>query len=235
MPAIYERELKAYFKSPVAYIVIGFFILLTSVFYYLGNIYTRSADLSSLFGNMGIFLLFITPLLTMKSLSEDRKIGTEVLLTTSPTKLYSIVLGKYLASLSVFLVITLITLIYPVILSFYSRPSVFHILGGYLGFIFLGASMLSVGVFASSLTENQIIAAVISFVSLLIIMVLQPFGFMAGGIISKIMNWFSLFSRFDDFGRGILDLRPIIYYLSFVFVFLFLTVRVLEKRSWSRG
>jgi ABC-2 type transport system permease protein len=235
MMAIYEREFKAYFKSPVAYIVMGFFILLTSVFYYLGNIYTRSADLSSLFSSMGIFLLFIAPLLTMKSISEDRKSGTEVLLVTSSIKLHSIVLGKYLASLSVFLTMTLITLIYPIILAFYSQLSFYHIVGEYLGFIFLGASMLAVGVFASSLTENQITAAVISFVSLLIIMALQPFGVMVGGILSKILGWFSLFSRFDDFERGILDLRPIIYYLSFVFVFLFLTVRVLEKRSWSRG
>lgn len=234
MSAIFWKEVKSYFYSPIAYILIGLFILLTSIFFWPLLIY-QSADFNGVLGTMGFILLFIVPVLTMRILAEDRKNGTDVLLITSPVSLTGIVVGKYLASLFVFLVMTCITFIYPIILIAFKGPFTVQLIGGYVGFILLGASFISVGVFASSLTENQIIAVVISFVSLLIMWFMDYISQFAGGFLSKVLNWFSLLSRYEDFNKGILGLSPIVYYISFIAVFLFLTIRVIEKRRWSQG
>jgi ABC-2 type transport system permease protein len=234
MLAILKKEIKSYFYSPVAYVLIGFFILLTSIFF-IPNLSYQMGDFSGNLSSMGFMLIFIVPILTMRILAEDRKNGTEVLLATSPVNLSAVVLGKYLATVFVFLVLTAITLIYPIILMAFGAKLTGQLVGGYVGFILLGASFIAVGVFASSLTENQVIASVISFVSLLIIWVAGSVGSMLGGFASKLLNWISLLSRYDDFNRGILGLSPIVYYLSFITVFLFLTVRVIERRRWSQG
>ncbi len=120
-------------------------------------------------------------------------------------------------------------------LAIFGNPAVAQIIGGYTGYILLGASFLAVGVFASSLTENQVIAAVISFVALLTMWIIDYLASFTGGIIAVVLNWFSLFSRYYDFNIGILDLAPVIYYISFISVFLFLTVRIIERRRWTQG
>lgn len=234
MLAIFKREVKSYFYSPVAYVLIGLFTFLSS-FFFTPNLLGGYAEFNGNLGTMGLLLVFILPILTMRILAEDRRNGTEVLLVTSPVSLSGVVVGKYLAALFVFLVMTAITLIYPIILSIFGQPALAPIIGGYIGFILLGASFLSVGVFASSLTENQVVAAVISFVSLLIMWVIDGISGMIGGWIAKVLNWFSLMSRYQDFNRGILDISPVIYYISFISIFLFLTIRVIEKRRWSQG
>lgn len=234
MFAIFRKEVKSYFYSPIAYILIGFFILLSSIFFWPNLIY-QYADFNGVLSTMGFILIFIIPVLTMRILAEDRKNGTEVLLITSPSSIADIVLGKYFATLFVFLVMTAITFIYPIILIAFGGQLTVQLIGGYIGFILLGAAFLSVGVFASSLTENQVVAVVISFVSLLIMWLADGIGGIAGGIISKILSWFSLISRYEDFNAGILGLSPIVYYISFVGVFLFITIRVIERRRWSQG
>lgn len=234
MFAIFKREVKAYFYSPIAYVLIGLFILLSSIFF-IQNLNYQIADFNGNLSTMGFILIFIVPILTMKILAEDRKNGTEVLLITSPVSLTRIVVGKYLAVLFVFLVITVITFLYPVILVIFGGSITAQLIGGYIGFILLGASLISVGVFASSLTENQVIAAIISFVSLLIMGIIGPLSSSAGGVLGKVLGWLSVVSRNYDFNMGILSLSPIIYYLSFTTIFLFLTIRVIEKRRWSQG
>ena len=234
MAAIFWKEVKSYFYSPMAYILIGLFILLTSIFFY-PNLMYLSGSFNGVLSTMGFILLFIIPILTMRILAEDRKNGTEVLLITSPASITSIVLGKYLATCFVFLVMTVLTFIYPVILLAFGATFTSQLIGGYIGFLLLGATFISIGIFASSLTENQIIAVVISFVSLLVMWLADSLGSMIGGVASKILNWFSLMSRYEDFNNGILGLSPVVYYLSFIAVFLFLTVRVIEKRRWSQG
>jgi len=238
MLAIFKRELKSYFYSPIAYVLIGFFILLSSVFF-LPNLTEGNTWFTGNLSTMAVFLVFIVPILTMRILAEDRKNGTEVLLITSPTNLTNIVLGKYFAAFSVFLVMTCITFAYPVILMIFGNPPMPQIIGGYIGFIFLGAAFIAVGLFASSLTENQVIAAVVGFVGLLIMWVMDGvsnmFANVLWGKLSMILDWFSLLSRYQDFSAGILNLGPIMYYVSFSAVFLFLTIRVIEKRRWSQG
>lgn len=235
MAAIFWKEVKSYFYSPMAYILIGLFMLLTSVFFYLGNLASQSADFNGTLSTMGFLLLFITPVLTMRILAEDRKNGTEVLLITSPADITSIVFGKFLAAYFVFLVMTAISFIYPLILIAFGGVVSVQLVGGYIGFLLLGAAFISVGVFASSLTESQVVAVIISFVMLLIMWLADSISGSVGGFISKICSWISLLSRYTDFNNGILSLTPVIYYLSFVAVFIFLTIRVIEKRRWSQG
>ncbi|HHV60881.1 MAG TPA: ABC transporter permease [Clostridiaceae bacterium] len=234
MLAVFKREVRAYFYSPIAYVLIGFYILLCSIFF-LPNLYGGRADFNSNLSSMGFLLLFIVPILTMRIYAEDRKNGTEVLLMTTPVRLTGVVLGKYFAVLFVFLVMTAITLIYPIILAIFGNPPVSQIVGGYVGFILLGATFISIGVFASSLTENQIIAAVVAFVMLLVMWLMDAISSMLSGLLSKALSWFSLLARYSEFNLGILNISPIVYYLSFTAVFIFLTVRVIEKRRWSQG
>lgn len=234
MSAIFWKEVKSYFYSPMAYILIGLFLLLTSIFFYPNLVYA-SGDFNGTLSSMGFILLFIIPVLTMRILAEDRKNGTEVLLITSPASITSMVVGKFLAVCFVFAVLTALTFIYPIILLAFGGTFTVQLVGGYIGFLLLGATFISIGVFASSLTENQVIAVVISFVSLLIMWLAGSLTSMVGGIASKVLGWFSLMSRYEDFNRGILGLSPVVYYLSFMAVFLFLTIRVIEKRRWSQG
>lgn len=234
MSAIFWKEVKSYFYSPMAYILIGLFMVLTSVFF-VPNLVYGVGSFNNVLSNMGFILLFIIPVLTMRILAEDRKSGTEVLLITSPASIISIVAGKYLAACFVFLVATVLSFIYPIVLLAFGATFTVQLIGGYIGFILLGMTFISVGVFASSLTESQVVAVIISFVSLLVMWLAGSLSTMVGGFASKVLDWFSLLSRYEDFTRGILGLSPVVYYLSFIGVFLFLTTRVIEKRRWSQG
>ncbi len=234
MFSIFKKEFKSYFNSPIAYVMIGLFIFISSLIFNI-NLTNGIAEYIFNLNYMALVLILIVPILTMKLLADERKSGTEVLLVTSPASLTSIVVGKYLAAFSVFLVMTGITFIYPIILSVLGEPYIPEVIGGYVGFILLGAAFIAFGVFASSLTESQIISAIVSVVGLLMMWLLQGIAPSLGGIWSKILSWFSLYSRTEDFFAGILSLGPVVYYLSFSAVFVFLTIRVIEKRRWSKG
>lgn len=234
MAAILKREIKAYFHSPVAYVLIGLFIFISSLFF-LPNLFVQSANFNDNLSSMALILLFIIPILTMRTLAEERKNGTEVLLVTSPVSIWGIVLGKFFGALFVYLVLVVITFVYPIILISFGGALTAQLVGGYAGFILLGAACIAVGVFASSLTENQVVAAVLGFVALLTMWLIDFIANFAGGVFAQALQWLSLISRYNDFNRGILALSPVVYYLSFIMVFLFLTVRVLEKRRWSQG
>jgi len=234
MRAIFWKEVKSYFYSPIAYILIGLFILLTAIFFYPYLKYGYG-DFNSTLSNMGFILLVIVPILTMRILAEDRKNGTEVLLITSPANITSIVVGKFLAVYFVFLVMTVLTFVFPIVQLAFGADFTAQLVGGYIGFLLLGATYIAVGVFASSLTENQIVAVIISYASLFIMWLADSLATMIGGFASKLLGWFSLLTRYDDFNRGILNFGSVVYYLSFIFVMLFLTVRMIEKRRWSQG
>ena len=234
MRAIFWKEVKSYFYSPVAYVLIGMFTLISSIFFW-PNLLSMSGEFNNNLATMGYILIFLVPILTMRILAEDRKNGTEVLLLTSPVNLAGIVLGKYFAAVFVFLIMVLVSFIYPIILCAFGASITPQLVGGYIGFILLGASFISVGVFASALSENQVIAAIVSFVGLLIMWIADGIGGMVGGFLAKILYWFSLLSRYDDFNRGVLNLSAIVYYLSFIGIFIFLTIMIIERRRWSRG
>lgn len=237
MFSIFKKEVKSYFYSPIAYVLTGVFMIVSAFLFWVFNLYYQTADLQWMF-NHWIFILVIiifVSILTMRIFAEERKNGSDVLLMTSPVSVTNIVLGKFLATYVIFLAMVGLSLIFPVITFIFGNPAFFTLLGGYVGFILLGATFVAVGLFASSVTENQIISVVISFVTLLMMWIMGEASANIGGILSKIMNWISLTTRYKDFSSGILNLSSVVYYLSFTAVFLFVTVRMIEKRRWSQG
>lgn len=233
--AIYKKDLKSYFLSPIAYVSIGFFLILSSLFFYLSTIGTRIATMEFTFWDMMLFFLFIAPILTMRLIAEEKRAGTDQLLLTCPLRPINIVLGKYFAAFTVYLVMLLITIVFPAILYYYSKIDLGPVFSGYLGLILVGGAFISLGLFASSVTESQIIAGIIGIASLLLFWSLGWLGSTFEGNVKKVFESLTLTNHFNSFQTGILDTGDIFYYLSFIFIFLYLTVRVIEKRKWSRG
>lgn len=249
--AICKKEIKAYFTSPIAYVVITVFLVLVGFFFYNLILWFNSQSLqmarnpnyyqqlninqmvySPLFHNMSIILLLMIPLLTMRLFSEEKKIKTDELLYTSPLSVNQIILGKYSASLFVLVTMLLLTGILSIFTFAYGNPETVPILDGYLGLFFVGAAFMAAGIFFSSLTENQIVSAVLTFGALLLFWILNWASYSAGGIWKGVLNYLSFFQHFDDMTKGILDTTHIVYYLSFCFFFLFLTHSVIQSRRW---
>lgn len=237
MIAIYKKDVKSYFLSPIAYIVIGLFLFITSWIFIRATIDQGVAIMDDIFRFIILILLIISPILTMKLIAEEKKTGTYQLLLTSPISSWSIVLGKYFAVLSVYAVMLIFTFTFPIILNHYSPTGIdiLPVVSGYIGLFLIGGAFLSFGLLASSLTENQIVAGVIGVISLFILYILDLIGGGFEGVTKKVFEFMSLGNRFNDFQIGILDTGNIVYYLSFIFIFLYLCVVVIEKRKWSRG
>lgn len=236
MLAVFKRELKGYFFSPIAYIFMGFFLLITGVFFYAYNIGPAQANYNSMLGNLMFMFMLTVPILTMRSLSEERKNKTDQLLLTSPVSVTNIVLGKYFAAVAVFLVTLVISFVYPATLFIYGNPSPLEILTGYIGFFLLGATLISVGVFISALCENQVTSAIVTLVVLLAMFIgaasiIQQL--ISVQWINTVLSWFSVYDRYANFSQGLLSLPEIFYYISFAAVFVFLTIRTVERRRWS--
>ena len=234
MIAIFKKEFRNYFMSPIGYIFVAVFTFLASMFFSSGILMSQKADISIMFSDINVIYLFLAALLTMRLLSEEKNKKTDQLLLSSPVSITEIVLGKYLAAMAVFGVTLIISLIYPAIMFRFGNPSLSEVIGSYIGFILLWGAFISVGIFISSLTESQMIAGVFTFSSLLLIYFISWFEMsLQNEIAKKIVNWFSLLSRYSEFQSGILNVENIIYYLSFIFVFLFLTVKGIDKRRYS--
>ena len=234
MTAIFKKEFKTYFLSPVGYIFVGVFMALAGMFFSSGILMSQQADISLMFSDINVVYLFLASLLTMRLLSEEKNKKTDQLLLSAPVSITEIVLGKYLAAMAVFGVTMLLSLIFPAIMFMYGEPALSEVIGSYIGFILLWGAFISIGVFISALTESQVIAAVFTFAGLLLIYFISWFESSVKNVIAqKIIGWFSLLSRYSEFQSGILNVENIIYYLSFIFVFLFLTVRVIDKRRYS--
>lgn len=249
--SIAKRELQAYFTSPIAYALIAVFLVLAGFFFYSllwwfnaqamqmaqNPYYAQQVNINQmvyapLFHNMSIILLLIIPLLTMRLLAEEKRVGTEELLYTSPVSVFQIILGKYLASLIVLATTLALTLVHAIFVFAYGNPELAPILCGYLGLFLLGAAFLAVGIFFSSLTDNQIVAAVLTFGALLMFWVLSWAAGSAGGFWREVLNYLSFFQHFDNLTRGILDTSDLAYYVSFAAFGLFLTHSVIQSRRW---
>ncbi|OXT09040.1 ABC transporter permease [Thermoanaerobacterium thermosaccharolyticum] len=230
---IYKRELKSYFLSPLAYVLVGFLLLISGYFFATFVLTTQYALMSPVFSNMVFVFMFISPILTMRLISEEMKNGTDQLLMTSPLKITDMVLGKYFASLTVYALSLVISLIYPLYLKIYSTPDFGPILTGYIGTFLMGAAFIAIGIFASSLTENQLIAGVIGFSILLLFWIISWLGDVFQGTAKTIVENLSLLQRFNNFQNGVLSLNDIVFYLSVIIFFVFVTIMVVDKRRWS--
>ena len=235
MFAVLKRDFKSYFNSPIAYVLIGLFMFLSSYFFNSYLSYGVSDITSNVVSDMSFLLLFVIPILTMKSMAEDKKNGTEVLLLTSPARITEIVMGKFLALYCVFLIMTGFTLIFPIILTVFGDPDLALIFSSYLGFVLYGAVFVAVGLFASSLTENQIVAAIIGFVGLFALYTIRYLASYFSGFLYDVFTWLSIADRYNDFMNGIIDISSVIFMISLAAIFIYLTVRVVERKRWSQG
>jgi ABC-2 type transport system permease protein len=230
--AIARRELGSYFSSPLAYVITAAFLVIAGYFFSVNVIFSRQATVRPLFQTMYTILLLMAPALTMRLLAEEQKSGTIELLLTTPVRELEVVLGKFIAGLLFFVVMLLLTLYYPLLLSIYGSPDVGGIVGGYLGAVLFSATIVSIGLLTSSLTQNQIVAAVLSFAILLILWVVDGLSSVFGGQIGDALSYLALYPHFNDMTRGAIDTKDIAYYLSVTAVALFLTWRSLEARRW---
>jgi ABC-2 type transport system permease protein len=231
--AIAWREIQTYFTSPMGYIVALVFLALTGFFFGLGvSEDFPEATIQSYIDPIAFILVLLAPAMTMRLMAEEQKLGTVELLLTSPVRDWEVVLGKFLASFTFFIVTLALTLYYVVLLYAFGSPDSGPVWSGYLGIILYGATALSVGLLASSLTNNQIVALVVGFGILLMLSLIDLASGQVDGVWETILSQIGLTAHLDDFSRGIIDTNNIIYYLSVTAVFLFLTVRAVETRRW---
>jgi ABC-2 type transport system permease protein len=228
--AVAERELRSYFTSPVAYVVTALFLLMAGYLFALGLNITREASLRGLIQNVSVLFLFITPALTMRLLAEEQRTGTVELLLTNPVQEWQIVLGKFLGSLGLLLVMLGLTLLYPLFLFMFGNPDVGPVLASYLGVVLQGAAFLAVGLWASSMTQNQIIAAIVAFGALLILWLSESLGQFLGGTVGTIVSYTSLINHFNEFPRGVINSKDVIYYVTVVAAGLVLSTVFLQSR-----
>ena len=288
MRAIYIKEMKSYFHSLSAYLFLALFLAISGVYFsVICMSYGYTDYAANIYSNITIIFIIIVPILTMRLMAEERKQKTDQLLLTSPVRVTGIILGKYLAVLTLLLGAVVITFLQAAVLSMYGDVNWLTVLTGGLGYFLVGASLLAIGLFISSITESQMIAAGISFGVVLLCMLLPNlsdivpgrarYTYIVCGIVivllawffyeetkswkagvitmglgaavlglfawrtpelfdnglSKIIDWFSIMDRFNDFCSGILNASSIIYYLSFIAVFIFLSIQTIEKRRWN--
>lgn len=223
MLAVIKKELKSYLLSPIGYVFIGLFLLIFSIFFYVSIFMSKSVNFEYLFFNGATILTFITPVLTMRMFSEERKNGTEQLILTSPRSITSIVLGKFFAAAIIMLITELCTFMYYGILNYFGKPSFLVSITTLGGFFLLSLSYISFGMFASSITENQIVASVLTIGVFL--------GMWFFPDISSIFDVFSLISKFNNFPYGIISISEVITFVSFTVLFILLTIIILQRRK----
>ena len=234
MVAILKRELSSYFNSAVAYVVMAVYFLFSGLFFSMICIENDTSSLSYVFGNMFIIILFIIPIITMKSFSEEKRQRTDQALLTSPTSLFEIVMGKFLGALILFAICSLIFVVYALVISFFTSPDWAVVLCTVLGLLLLGSALIAIDIFISVLTESMIISAVAGMgVGLLIYMLSNLSSNITVDWIATIVKKIDFLTYYTNFTYGMLNLTDIIFCLSVTGLFLFFTARVLEKRRWS--
>lgn len=287
MRAIFNKEFRSYFTTATGYVFMAVFLLISGIFFALTNLLGGSPYYTDVLQSITFIFLILVPMLTMRTLADEKHQKTDQLLFTSPLKFSQIILGKYFAAVSLFLVTLLITCLYPLLMVLYGQVAVWEIVGGYVGFALMGAAFIAVGLFISSLTESQVTSAVGTFGALLVIWLIEwlrqglPTSLTAGvvfaavlaillgvivyyatrsiyaggivalaggiaiaaiyiikkelfeGFTANVLGWFSLLNRYDKFSMGLFDVSSIIYYITFSAAFVFLTIRMVDKRRWS--
>ena len=247
--AIAQKELKSYFASPIAYIVIGVFALLYGFFYFIMLQYFMRVSLQAMAGggqsvninemmlrpmlqNVTVIVLFILPMVTMRTYSEEKRSGTIELLLTSPLTDFQIIMGKFLGALALYGAMLAITLIHIAILFIYGNPEWKPLVTAYLGLLLLGSCFIAMGLFVSSLTRNQVVAGVVTFGLALFLWVISWLSSFSTGTIGTLATYLSLIDHFDDFSKGVIDTTHLAYYLSFITFGLFLTAKSVDSERW---
>lgn len=248
--AITGKELRGYFSSPIAWVLMGLFAALFGYFFSVGLAFFVQSSMSGQFGqgqrpmnvnlemirpllsNTTVLILFLLPMVTMRTYSEEKRSGTVELLLTSPLKDVEIVLGKFFGAMGMYLGLLAVTAVYMSIVFIWGNPALKPVLSGYLGLLLLGGSFVSMGLFISSLTSNQMVAGAASFVVFLLLWIISWFGESVGPLLASILSYLSITEHFDDFGKGIIDTKHVVFYLSFIAFGLFLATKSVDSGRW---
>jgi len=248
--AIAQKELKSYFASPIAYIVIGLWALLYGYFFVaiLGFFVRQSMQMMQMQGpqamnvnqqlirpllqNVTILVLFLMPMVTMRTYAEEKRSGTIELLLTSPVTDFQIIMGKFFGAVALYVVMLAVTLVHLALLFIYGNPEWKPIFTAYIGLLLLGSCFISLGLLISSLTKNQIVAGMVTFAVFLMLWVITWIGSFSGPTVDKLTQYLSIIDHYDDFGKGVLDTTHVIYYLSFITFGLFLTAKSVDSERW---
>ena len=237
---IFKKELRSYFTSLIAYVVLAVFLVLAGYYFYTdlalfvlwGGASVQEGLWQYLFHDIRLVLLFTIPLLTMRLFSEEKKLGTIELLFTYPFRDIEILLGKYLACLTVFSIMLGFTVLYPILFAIVYQVELGPLIASYLGMFLLGSAFISCGIMVSSLTENQIVAALVTSGIILTFWFIDWNEAAVSPSVAVVLHHLSFFEHFYNFVRGVIDTKDIIYFMLFIFFFLFLTLRSLESRRW---
>src|SRR6195256_2748383 len=246
--AIAHKEVRSAFSTPIAYVVIGFFALLWGWFFWVMLIYFNQQSLGfegqgganinqqlirPLFLNASVILLFVLPLITMRTYSEEKRSGTIELLLTSPLTDFQIIIGKFLGAMTLYVAMLLVTMIHMALLFSYGNPEWRPVVTGYLGLLLMGGCFISVGLLISSLPKNQIVSGMVTFAVFLLLWVINWPASFSGPTTQNVLNYLSITDHFDDFTKGILDTKHLIYYFSVISFGLFLTARSVDTERWK--
>ena len=231
--AVVRKELYSYLVSPMAYVVAAVFLLINGfIFFLILQQGFAQPNLQPLLPTTAFLLLLVIPVLTMRLLAEERGTGTVELLMTFPLTDTQVVLGKYLATMVVYVLMLVPTLVYVAVLKVYGNSEWGPLITAYLGLILLGGAFVAVGMFSSSLARNQIVAGVVGIGILLLLWVLGAASGVLGPRLSGVLAYLSLSDHFQNFGQGVIELKDVVFYLSFIVGALFLTVRIFESARW---
>ena len=238
MKAIYKREVASYFKSMTGYVFLFFVFLIVGIYFYAYNLLNGYPSMNVTFNSITFVFLLAVPVLTMRVLAEERRQKTDQLLITAPVSVAKIVLGKFFALLTVYLIPIGVICIYPLIMRIFGKISFAQNYTAILGFFLLGAANIAVGLFISSLTENTLIAAVLTFVVMFLSYImsgLESFlpSSMSDGIVYHVLEAFNVDGHFQSFVDGTFEVTAVVYFFSVMFVFVFLTIQSIKKRRWS--
>lgn len=236
MSAVFKREFKAFFTSPVGYFVLAVLFGFAGFYFFANNMYMRSADLTGVFGGLfTIVLLLVLPVLTMRLFSDEKRQRTDQALLTAPVSLTGIALGKFFAALLMFAIGISITIVFAIIIAFQVTPDWLVIIGNYVGLLLLGGMIIAIGMFISSLTESQFIAALGTFAISFALLMVDSLSsvFYSVSWIGTVVEFISVSARYNEFTSGVINYDNIVFFISMIGLFVFLTVRVLDRKRWS--
>ena len=230
--AIARRELASYYGSFLFYVITAAFLVITGFYFALNVAFSRSAVVEPLFQVTYTIMLIITPALTMRLLAEEQRTGTIELLLTSPLRDTELIVGKFLAGLGLIASMLLLTVLYPILLSIYGSPDRGGVIGGYVGALLFAAAAVAIGLLTSSLTANQIVAAVLCFAILLVLWAIDGVSSLVSGPVGGAISYVAMYSHFSDMTRGVINSQDVVYFLSVTAAALFLATRAVESRRW---
>lgn len=236
MSAVFKKEFRSYFSSPIGYVVLAIMLVFAGFAFFTYNMYAGSTSLSYVFYNIyQVNLMLVLPVLTMRLFSEEKRQKTDQALFTAPTSLTGIVIGKYLAALTLFALGLSITLVFAIIIAFQASPGWMMVIGNYLGMLLLGGMIISIGMLISSLTESQFIAALSTFGISFMLILMDNLGSIFQGVtwINTVISFLSINSRYYNFTSGLINYDDLVFFLSIQAMFIFLTIRVLDRKRWS--